>query len=67
MSASTYLSSDDKAATRLFRLVLDPKGLCADSEEKRGPVSDINAVEEANGTDWRLRASAHSIPANVPA
>jgi hypothetical protein len=21
------------------------KGLCADSEEKRGPVSDINAVE----------------------
>jgi hypothetical protein len=48
MSAWTYRSSDGKAANK----IVPPcprtpwwKGLCADSEEKRGPVSDVNAVE----------------------
>ena len=47
MSAWTCRSTDGKAADKIVppRLRIPYwKGLGADSEEKRGPVSDINAV-----------------------
>ena len=47
MSAWTYRRSTARPPLRLFHLVFEPhdgRAFCADSEEKREPVSDIDTA-----------------------
>ena len=47
MSAWTYRRSTARPPRRLFHLVFEPhdgRAFCADSEEKREPVSDIDTA-----------------------